>query len=41
MAKIRLLKPNVPELGRHAIPVRDEIEFEKPLLPEPYIKTGV
>lgn len=40
MAKIRLLKPNVPELGQHAIPIRDEIEFEKPLLPEPFITPG-
>ena len=31
MSKIRLLKPNVPRIGYHGIPVRDEIEFEKPL----------
>jgi GNAT superfamily N-acetyltransferase len=31
MTKIRLLKPNVPEIGYYGIPIRDEIEFEKPL----------
>ncbi len=31
MTKIRLLKPNVPRVGDYGIPVRDEIEFEKPL----------
>lgn len=35
MTKIRLLKPNVPRVGYYDIPVRDEIEFEKPLLPLP------
>jgi N-acetylglutamate synthase-like GNAT family acetyltransferase len=33
MTKIRLLKPNVPKTGDYGIPVRDEIEFEKILLP--------
>lgn len=33
MTKIRLLKPNVPEIGDYGIPVRDEIEFEKILPP--------
>ncbi len=33
MTKIRLLKPNVPKVGDYGIPVRDELEFEKPLLP--------
>ncbi len=32
MTKIRLLKPNVPKIGYFGIPVRDEIEFEKPLV---------
>ncbi len=32
MTKIRLLKPNVPKVGYFGIPVRDEIEFEKPLV---------
>lgn len=31
MTKIRLLKPNVPKIGDYGIPIRDEIEFEKPL----------
>ena len=31
MSKIRLLKPNVPKIGYYGIPVRDEIEFTKPL----------
>ncbi len=31
MAKIRLLKPNVPKVGDYGIPIRDEFEFEKPL----------
>ena len=31
MTKIRLLKPNVPKVGDYGIPIRDEIEFEKPL----------
>jgi len=31
MSKIRLLKPNVPKIGYYGIPIRDEIEFEKPL----------
>ncbi len=31
MTKIRLLKPNVPKIGYYGIPVRDEIELEKPL----------
>ena len=31
MTKIRLLKPNVPKIGYYEIPIRDEIEFEKPL----------
>ena len=31
MTKIRLLKPNVPRIGDYGIPIRDEIEFEKPL----------
>ncbi len=35
MSKIRLLKPNVPRVGYYGIPVRDEIEFEKRLLPAP------
>jgi ribosomal protein S18 acetylase RimI-like enzyme len=34
MTKIRLLKPNVPKTGYYDIPVRDEIEMEKPVLPE-------
>jgi N-acetylglutamate synthase-like GNAT family acetyltransferase len=29
MAKIRLLKPNIPREGCHGIPIRDEIEFER------------
>jgi GNAT superfamily N-acetyltransferase len=33
MSKIRLLKPNVPKVGYYGIPVRDEIEVSKPLLP--------
>ena len=32
MTKIRLLKPNVPKTGYYDIPVRDEIEMEKPIL---------
>jgi N-acetylglutamate synthase-like GNAT family acetyltransferase len=40
MAKIRLLKPGVPLVGQFGIPLRDEIEFEKPLDPEPFIKAG-
>lgn len=35
MTKIRLLKPNVPKIGYYGIPVRDEIELEKPLAPLP------
>lgn len=35
MTKIRLLKPNVPKVGYYGIPVRDEIEFEKKLVPLP------
>ena len=35
MTKIRLLKPNVPKVGDYGIPVRDELEFEKVLLPLP------
>ena len=31
MAKIRLLKPNIPREGCYGIPIRDEIEFERPL----------
>ena len=31
MVKIRLLKPGVPRIGHGGIPIRDEIEFEKPL----------
>jgi GNAT superfamily N-acetyltransferase len=31
MTKIRLLKPNVPKIGYYGIPIRDEVEFEKPL----------
>ena len=34
MTKIRLLKPNVPKTGYYDIPVRDEIEMEKPVIPE-------
>jgi len=34
MTKIRLLKPNVPRTGYYDIPVRDEIEMEKPVLSE-------
>lgn len=37
MTKIRLLKPNVPKTGYYDIPVRDEIEMEKPVLPEPAV----
>lgn len=33
MTKIRLIKPNVPKVGYYGIPVRDEFEFEKVLLP--------
>jgi DNA-3-methyladenine glycosylase I len=33
MAKIRLLKPNVPMVGCYGIPLRDEIELERPLKP--------
>ncbi len=33
MTKIRLLKPNVPRVGYYEIPVRDEFEFEKILVP--------
>jgi len=32
MAKIRLLKPNVPREGYYGIAVRDEIEMTKPLV---------
>jgi len=32
MTRIRLLKPNVPRTGYYDIPVRDEIEMEKPIL---------
>jgi len=35
MVKIRLLKPSVPKVGMHGIPLRDEIEFEKSLLTPP------
>jgi DNA-3-methyladenine glycosylase I len=31
MTKIRLLKPNVPRVGCYGIPLRDEIELERPL----------
>jgi len=31
MNDIRRLKPNIPEVGCYEIPVRDEIEMEKPL----------
>jgi len=31
MSKIRLLKPSVPRVGYHGIPIRDEIELSKPL----------
>jgi len=31
LTKIRLLKPNVPLTGDYGIPLRDELEFEKPL----------
>jgi len=33
MAKIRMLKPNIPLVGAHGIPIRDEIELAKPLDP--------
>jgi N-acetylglutamate synthase-like GNAT family acetyltransferase len=32
MSKIRLLKPNVPRIGCHGIPIRDEVELTKPLV---------
>ena len=35
MTKIRLLKPNVPKIGYYGLPIRDEIELEKPLLKAP------
>lgn len=35
MAKIRLLKPNVPRIGCYGIPLRDEIELSKPLVDLP------
>ena len=31
MEKIRMLKPNIPAVGSYGIPIRDEIELEKPL----------
>jgi DNA-3-methyladenine glycosylase I len=31
MPKIRALKPGIPETGAYGIPVRDEIELERPL----------
>ena len=37
MTKIRLLKPNVPKVGYYGIPVRDELELEKRLLPRPVV----
>ena len=33
MAKIRLLKPNVPKTGYYGIPIRDEIEVTKRIPP--------
>jgi ribosomal protein S18 acetylase RimI-like enzyme len=33
MQKIRLLKPGIPQIGSSGIPVRDEIELEKPITP--------
>ena len=33
MAKIRLLKPSIPQTGCYGIAVRDEIELEKPIEP--------
>ena len=34
MAKIRLLKPNIPREGCYGIPISDEIEMEKSLMPQ-------
>ncbi|MCB1183325.1 GNAT family N-acetyltransferase [bacterium] len=31
MAKIRLLKPNIPRTGDYGLPIRDEMEYEKRL----------
>jgi ribosomal protein S18 acetylase RimI-like enzyme len=33
MDRIRQLKPNIPERGSYGIPVRDEIELERPIAP--------
>ena len=33
MEKIRMLKPNIPQVGAYGIPIRDEIELEKPIEP--------
>lgn len=32
LAASRRLKPGIPEIGAHGIPLRDEIEFEKMLM---------
>ncbi len=31
MPKIRALKPGIPEIGVYGIPIRDEVELERPL----------
>jgi DNA-3-methyladenine glycosylase I len=31
MEKIRMLKPNIPHVGQYGIPIRDEVELEKPI----------
>jgi GNAT superfamily N-acetyltransferase len=31
MDETRRLKPGIPDAGKHGIPLRDEIELEKPL----------
>ncbi len=31
MPKIRALKPGIPEIGEYGIPIRDEVELERPL----------
>ncbi|MCP4571615.1 MAG: GNAT family N-acetyltransferase [bacterium] len=40
MSKIRLLKPNIPREGCYGIPIRDEIEFERPLVNDPAARLG-
>ncbi len=33
MRKIRMLKPGIPLVGCYGIPIRDEVELEKPIAP--------